>query len=52
MGHAQTGSGKTAAFMLPVVSNIKLQKDRDFTGRPGLAEPYVVIISPTKVSIK
>ncbi|XP_023939226.2 ATP-dependent RNA helicase vasa [Bicyclus anynana] len=47
MGCAQTGSGKTAAFLLPIINTL-LQDPRDLqTGEHG-AQPQVVIVSPTR----
>ncbi|XP_048483613.1 ATP-dependent RNA helicase vasa isoform X2 [Plutella xylostella] len=48
MGCAQTGSGKTAAFLLPII-NILLQDPRELVvGPSGCAQPQVVIVSPTR----
>jgi ATP-dependent RNA helicase DeaD len=38
LGQAQTGTGKTAAFALPVLSNIRL----------ALAEPQALVLAPTR----
>ncbi|CAH2042469.1 unnamed protein product, partial [Iphiclides podalirius] len=46
MGCAQTGSGKTAAFLLPII-NILLQDLRDLVVSPN-AQPQVVIVAPTR----
>lgn len=43
MGCSQTGSGKTAAFLLPILHNI-LKDPTDAT----VGKPHVVIISPTR----
>ncbi|XP_047996841.1 ATP-dependent RNA helicase vasa [Leguminivora glycinivorella] len=48
MGCAQTGSGKTAAFLLPIINTL-LQDTRELViGPGGCAEPQVVIMSPTR----
>lgn len=39
LGQAQTGTGKTAAFALPLISNMKL-------GKPG--KPQLLILAPTR----
>ncbi len=41
-GEAQTGTGKTAAFLVPIFAHMLRDKNRT----PG--EPYVLIISPTR----
>jgi len=50
MSCAQTGSGKTAAFLLPVLVN--LTKMRDYGQNNGgygrKATPYVLVIAPTR----
>ncbi|WP_216782162.1 DEAD/DEAH family ATP-dependent RNA helicase [Candidatus Profftia tarda] len=38
LGMAQTGSGKTAAFSLPLLNNIK----------PGLKAPQILVLAPTR----
>ncbi|XP_075980870.1 ATP-dependent RNA helicase vasa [Anticarsia gemmatalis] len=48
MGCAQTGSGKTAAFLLPIINTL-LNDPRDLVVESnGCAEPQVVIVSPTR----
>lgn len=48
MGCAQTGSGKTAAFLLPIINTL-LQDSRELiVGPNGCAQPQVVIVSPTR----
>ncbi|PZC77916.1 ATP-dependent RNA helicase vasa [Helicoverpa armigera] len=48
MGCAQTGSGKTAAFLLPIINTL-LQDARELiVGPNGCAQPQVVIVSPTR----
>uniref|UniRef100_A0A915DDX4 RNA helicase n=1 Tax=Ditylenchus dipsaci TaxID=166011 RepID=A0A915DDX4_9BILA len=47
VGHAKTGAGKTAAFMLPIVNEIQLYKEEKAMGNnPGY--PFAVLIAPTK----
>ncbi|CAG5055606.1 unnamed protein product [Parnassius apollo] len=46
MGCAQTGSGKTAAFLLPII-NVLLQDERELVVSPN-AQPQVIIVSPTR----
>lgn len=43
MGCAQTGSGKTASFLLPILHRL-LQENCDIT----IGQPQVVIMSPTR----
>uniref|UniRef100_A0A1B0CP88 RNA helicase n=1 Tax=Lutzomyia longipalpis TaxID=7200 RepID=A0A1B0CP88_LUTLO len=43
MGCAQTGSGKTAAFLLPII-NALLTENREVT----VGQPHVLIITPTR----
>lgn len=48
MGHAQTGNGKTAAYMLPIISHIhKLNKAKG-NGPVNGSRPYALIMVPTK----
>uniref|UniRef100_A0A915PT68 RNA helicase n=1 Tax=Setaria digitata TaxID=48799 RepID=A0A915PT68_9BILA len=46
IGHAITGGGKTAAFLIPVINYIAEQKSRDGSGKN--LYPYCIVISPTK----
>ncbi|XP_068620718.1 ATP-dependent RNA helicase vasa [Battus philenor] len=46
MGCAQTGSGKTAAFLLPIINTL-LQDSRELIVSPH-AQPQVIIVSPTR----
>ncbi|CAJ0575317.1 unnamed protein product, partial [Mesorhabditis spiculigera] len=46
MACAQTGSGKTAAFLLPIIN--KLLKDNDLAGSGPCAAPRCIIIAPTR----
>jgi len=53
MACAQTGSGKTAAFLVPMLSNLfekakKLTSSRSSGGRGRKAEPLVLILAPTR----
>lgn len=43
MACAQTGSGKTAAFILPILNTLLLES-KDLT----ISKPHVVVISPTR----
>ncbi|KAJ8717955.1 hypothetical protein PYW07_005885 [Mythimna separata] len=48
MGCAQTGSGKTAAFLLPIINTL-LQDPRELiVGGNGCAQPQVIIVAPTR----
>ncbi|CAH0713272.1 unnamed protein product, partial [Brenthis ino] len=48
MGCAQTGSGKTAAFLLPIINTL-LQDSRELViGPNGCAQPQVIIVAPTR----
>uniref|UniRef100_A0AAG5DSV2 RNA helicase n=1 Tax=Anopheles atroparvus TaxID=41427 RepID=A0AAG5DSV2_ANOAO len=44
MACAQTGSGKTAAFMLPMIHHLLSIDGMDFFSR----KPYIVIVAPTR----
>ncbi|XP_013162997.1 PREDICTED: ATP-dependent RNA helicase vasa, isoform A [Papilio xuthus] len=46
MGCAQTGSGKTAAFLVPIINKI-LEEGAPLTVSPN-AQPQVIIVSPTR----
>lgn len=55
MGHAQTGSGKTAAFILPIINEIQRIVDlkRNNLGNKANSlvnkdSPYCIILSPTR----
>uniref|UniRef100_A0A914C2R5 ATP-dependent RNA helicase n=1 Tax=Acrobeloides nanus TaxID=290746 RepID=A0A914C2R5_9BILA len=47
MGHAQTGSGKTAAYLLPIIDIIYKFKLNTGDGL-NMDSPYVLILSPTR----
>uniref|UniRef100_F1KXM8 RNA helicase n=1 Tax=Ascaris suum TaxID=6253 RepID=F1KXM8_ASCSU len=47
IAHAPTGSGKTAAFLLPIINSIVGQKTSQ-SGHLNKTHPYCMIISPTK----
>lgn len=44
---AQTGSGKTAAFLLPIMSRLILEKDLNY-GAEGGCYPRCIILTPTR----
>jgi superfamily II DNA/RNA helicase len=46
-GHAETGSGKSAAFLLPII-NIVIQKKRSGEYKPKRSYPFAVILEPTR----
>ncbi|KAL7074440.1 hypothetical protein ACQ4LE_006446 [Meloidogyne hapla] len=57
MGHAQTGSGKTAAFVLPIINEIqrivdlkknKLSLGKNTNSLANKDSPYCIILSPTR----
>ena len=54
MASAQTGSGKTAAFLLPIIANIlnndyrKGQPKTQGWGRSCCAYPLAVVLAPTR----
>ena len=46
-GHAETGSGKTAAYLLPILDIcMKAKAQREYTSVPN--SPYAIIIAPTR----
>ncbi|KAK9880739.1 hypothetical protein WA026_013063 [Henosepilachna vigintioctopunctata] len=47
MGCAQTGSGKTAAFLLPIINSLMSSQEPPIV-EEGTAQPSVVIVSPTR----
>lgn len=57
MAIAQTGTGKTAAYLLPIISRLIPDSHKLCAPRPGIkgcesivvrAEPLVVIVVPTR----
>lgn len=55
MGHAQTGSGKTAAFMLPIINEIQqakiaagLEGHTSTQNSDTSVHPFAIIIAPTR----
>uniref|UniRef100_A0A0R3S525 RNA helicase n=1 Tax=Elaeophora elaphi TaxID=1147741 RepID=A0A0R3S525_9BILA len=46
IGHAVTGGGKTAAFLIPVINYISFQKSEARSERN--TSPYCIVVSPTK----
>uniref|UniRef100_A0A914HGM3 RNA helicase n=1 Tax=Globodera rostochiensis TaxID=31243 RepID=A0A914HGM3_GLORO len=48
MGHAQTGSGKTAAFLLPIICHIQRLVEARGSGVVNGTHPYALIVVPTK----
>ncbi|KZC05005.1 ATP-dependent RNA helicase vasa, isoform A, partial [Dufourea novaeangliae] len=47
MACAQTGSGKTAAFAIPIINTL-LEKPTDLVITSSYCEPQVIIVSPTR----
>ncbi|CAB3370604.1 Hypothetical predicted protein [Cloeon dipterum] len=48
MACAQTGSGKTAAFLLPIMHSLLEDKDHPTVSPTGATQPFCVILSPTR----
>lgn len=53
LGTAQTGTGKTAAFTLPLLDNLRRSRQEGRTasrtgGKPGAARPRALILAPTR----
>ncbi|VDK79705.1 unnamed protein product [Litomosoides sigmodontis] len=46
IGHAVTGGGKTAAFLIPIINHISAQKSG--AGSERNIYPYCIVVSPTK----
>ena len=45
---AQTGSGKTAAFLVPIVASLASDKRGSTVGSRGAARPRAVVMAPTR----
>jgi len=48
IGSAQTGTGKTAAFVLPALQQLAVSGVRARAGRNGVASPSMLILAPTR----
>ncbi|KAF2356812.1 DEAD/DEAH box helicase domain [Trinorchestia longiramus] len=48
MGCAQTGSGKTAAFLLPILHSILASGGGGGSGMTSVAEPNALVVAPTR----
>ena len=48
IGCAQTGSGKTVAFLLPILQKLLDSGPPNYSGLTALAKPSVLILSPTR----
>ncbi|KAL3083282.1 hypothetical protein niasHS_011084 [Heterodera schachtii] len=48
MAHAQTGSGKSAAFLLPIINQIQSIKEKLGIKATNSDAPYALVIEPTK----
>ena len=48
IGSAQTGTGKTAAFVLPALQRLALSGKRAKPGRNGVAAPSILVLAPTR----
>jgi superfamily II DNA/RNA helicase len=48
IGSAQTGTGKTAAFVLPALQRLAASGVRARPGRNGVASPSVLVLAPTR----
>jgi len=48
IGSAQTGTGKTAAFVLPVLQRLAASGVRAAPARNGVASPRVLVLAPTR----
>jgi superfamily II DNA/RNA helicase len=48
IGSAQTGTGKTAAFVLPALQRLAASGLRARAGRNGVAAPSVLVLAPTR----
>ena len=48
IGSAQTGTGKTAAFVLPALHRLATTAPRSTTARRGVGVPRVLVLAPTR----
>jgi len=48
IGSAQTGTGKTAAFLLPALQRLAASGIRARAGKNGVASPSVLVLAPTR----
>ncbi len=48
IGSAQTGTGKTAAFVLPALQRLAASGVRASAGRHGVASPRILVLAPTR----
>jgi superfamily II DNA/RNA helicase len=48
IGSAQTGTGKTAAFVLPALQLLAASPARAVAGRHGVASPSILVLAPTR----
>jgi len=48
IGSAQTGTGKTAAFVLPALQRLAASGVRAGAGRNGVATPRILVLAPTR----
>ena len=48
IGSAQTGTGKTAAFVLPALQRLANPAPRSMTARRGVGVPRVLVLAPTR----
>ena len=48
IGSAQTGTGKTAAFVVPALQRLAVSGTRAGAGRNGVATPRILVLAPTR----